>query len=94
MFGNFAQGSVYDVNWFELARMNMRNRLGPLGFGHLADDDGNVRAYTLANDPKSDPFDVAMASNFLYKQMGADDSRGSGGPSGPTKAQQDRKSVV
>ena len=87
MFGNFAQGSVYDVNWFELGRMNMRNALGPLGFGNLADDDGNVRAYIMANDPTTNVFNAAMANNFLFKQMGAEDP-GGGGPSGPTKAQQ------
>lgn len=76
-------GDFEPVNFFEVNRMMMRNKLGPLGFGDLADDDGNVRAWTMANDPTADPFDVAMASNFLYKKMGAADTS-----AGPTKAQQ------
>lgn len=78
-------GDFEPINYFEVNRMNMRDKLGPLGFGNLADDDENVRAYVMANDPTADPFNVAMASNFLYKKMGATDNSGT---SGPTKAQQ------
>jgi hypothetical protein len=91
MFGNFAQGSIYDVdptsvNWFEVTRMNMREQMNQYGLGRLADDDETVRAWAYYYD-KSNPLeDRELAYQFVSNKAGA--QQNPNGSSGPSTAQQ------